>query len=429
MTTKTKRLQAIWCLYDWAHSVWPVIIITFVFPNYFTQQVAESPLQGSIYWGHALTISGILTALIAPLTGVIADTLKNSTLWFRAFTLINILCAYLTWFVMPDSSYVLFSISIIVLGTLMFELSSAFYNSYLTDIAEPKDISRISGIGWGLGYTAGIVCLGLCLTILVLPDKPLFGLLSTDQAQNVRATGIIVGTWYLLFAIPLLRVSFTSHNTSNVSFKTVIQMSYKQCISAFEKSKNTPYIYYYLIIRMIYTDGINTLFAFAGIYAASRFNMGFEDIMYFGIACNISAGIGCFISSWSDSIIGEQRTLQISLVCLSAVTSLLLLVDELHIFWVLALTATLFVGPLQSSSRSLMAKICPEESKGEYFGLYALSGRVTSFLGPMLLTYATQAFSSQTIGMATIILFLVIGAIGMIFLRIPQHLIMPTTSE
>lgn len=429
MIKKDRYHQFVWCLYDWAHTVWPVLIITFVFPNYFTQNVAATPLEGSVYWGHALTISGILTAILAPITGLIADTLHNTSFWFRTLTIINIICAFLLWYVLPDSSYVLYAISVIIIGSLAFELSTAFYNTYLTDIAEPDDISKISGVAWGVGYFAGIICLVICLMTLVLPKEPLFGLLSTQNAANIRAIGPIIGTWYLIFSIPMLCVSSPKKAKSCKSLSKITSMAYQQLIHSVQKSKSTSYIYYYLIVRMIYTDGINTLFAFAGIYAASTYNMGFEDIMYFAIACNLSAGLGCFLGGWSDSNFGEQRTLQFSLTSISILTTALLLVNNIVHFWILALIATLFVGPIQSSSRSLMAKICPEESKGEFFGLYALSGRITSFLGPMLLTYLTQVSQSQAVGMSAIVFFFAIGTIGMFILRIPRHLVLTLKPE
>lgn len=417
--------QFIWCLYDWAHSVWPVLIITFVFPNYFTQSVAETPLQGTLYWGYTLSISGIIIAVLAPISGVITDTFKNSTTWFRGFTLVNILSAFMLWFVLPDPAYVTLALTLVIIGSIAFELSSAIYNTYLTDICDGSDISRISGIGWGVGYIAGIICLVLCLITLVLPDTPMYGLIPTTNQANIRIIGPIVGLWYFIFAIPILRAS-SDNKISTQSIPTIqlIKMTYRQLCQSINLTKNTKYIYYYLLVRMIYTDGINTLFSFAGIYAASTFGMGFEDILYFGIACNISAGLGCFIASYVDSKIGERLTLLISLAALSIITSLLLMVNDYQTFWNLALISTLFVGPIQTSSRSLMAKISPESIKGELFGLYALSGRITAFLGPALLTMVTRVSQSQVTGMATIIIFFVIGFIGLLLVKIPSHLIL-----
>ena len=424
MMKPTKYYQLIWCLYDWAHTVWPVLIITFVFPNYFVNNVASTPAAGNIEWANTMTISGILIALLAPIIGVISDTLRNSTLWFRVFTLLNIACAFSLWYVKPSSDFIFLAMTLTIVGTVGFEVSSALYNGYLTSVTTPKDLSKISGIGWGLGYFSGILCLTFCLFTLVLPDAPMFGLLTKDEYMHIRAIGPIVGIWYLVFSLPMLLQSEPKGQQTKLSVLQILTMSYQQFIQSIHKSKKQPYIYYFLIYRMLYTDGINTLFIFAGIYAAKTFGMSFNEIIPFAIACNLSAGIGCFLASASDSVFGERFTINISLVFLIILLTCLLLINTIVYFWIYALLATLFVGPLQTSSRSLMAKICPPESKGEFFGLYALSGRITSFLGPLFLSLVTQATGSDKLGMATILLFLLIGLIGMAQLKIPHHLLL-----
>ena len=126
------RTKTAWCLYDWAHSVWPVIVITFIFPNYFSREIAPDTFTGSILWGHAMTISGVLIGVMTPMLGVISDTLNNSMLWLRLFTLVNIICSFLLWFAYPDPSSIHYALGIIILGTFAFEVSSAFYNALLT---------------------------------------------------------------------------------------------------------------------------------------------------------------------------------------------------------------------------------------------------------------------------------------------------------
>lgn len=421
----TKYHQFAWCLYDWAHSVWPVLIITFIFSNYFVNSVASNPVEGNIYWANTLTISGIIIAILAPITGVISDTLKNSLSWFRFFTAINIICAYLLWFVQPSPDYMILAMTLCITGSIGFEVSSAFYNSYLVQVTTPKDLSKISGFAWGLGYIAGIFCLGLCLVAIVLPDQPLFGLITKSNAAHIRMIGPIVGTWYLAFSLPILFISSEKSSLQLPPLRSIVHQAFGQVRQSIKKTESTPYIYYFLVYRMIYTDGINTLFSFAGIYAASTFNMGFEDIIYFGIACNLTAGLGCFLASYSDSVFGEKKTIMGSLAILSVTIYFLLTTNDLSTFWSLALIATTFVGPLQTSSRSLMAKMCPLDSQAEFFGLYALSGRITAFLGPLALGFVTSYTGSQTLGMSTIIVFLIIGLIGLAYVNIPEEVILP----
>lgn len=424
MIKATKYHQRIWSIFDWAMSVWPVVIITFVFPNYFINHVCQDAVMGNIYWADTITISGIIIAILAPFIGSVADSLNNATFWLRLFAGINIVCAYLLWFIKPDVAYIHMAMFLVITGAIAFEITSTFYNTYLTHVTKSKsELSRISGIAWGLGYTAGIICLLFCIIVLVSPDKPLFGLLDTDSLEHIRIIGPVVGTWYLIFGSPLLYERLTPEDKSTVSILEVLKKTKAHIINSIRKTKNQSYIYYYLITRMIYTDGINTLFAFAGIYAATTFNMDYKTIMYFGISCNISAGLGCFYASWSDSRFGEPTTIISSLSILVVVLSMLLHIEDFHYFWAYAVLATFFVGPIQASSRSLMAKICPEDAEGEFFGLYALSGKISSFLGPMLLRLVVKLTGSQRLGMGSINLFLLIGIFGMLMLNIPQRCI------
>ncbi|MEC7030463.1 MAG: MFS transporter [Pseudomonadota bacterium] len=431
MITASRYHQFVWCLYDWARTVWPVLIVTFVFPNYFVNNVAPTPAQGNILWAYTMTVASIFIAVLAPIIGTLSDTLNNSTPWFRFFTLINIACAFALWFVKPSPDFVTLATSLTIIGVVGFEVAGALYNGYLSLVTTPKNLSKISGVAWGLGYFSGILCLTFCLATLVIPKSPMFGLLTQEQDMHIRAIGPIVGLWYLAFAIPILLLKDSpphhhqsQHLTSSSTLFHTIKESYSQFITAIKDAKKQPYIYYFLLYRMIYTDGINTLFIFAGIYAAETFGMGFNDIIPFGIACNLSAGIGCFLASASDSVFGEKVTINVSLICLCAFLVILLIVKTLFYFWVFALLATLFLGPLQTSSRSLMAKICPPASRGEFFGLYALTGRVTSFLGPALLGVVSQYTGSQKMGMSTILIFLIVGLIGMLTVKIPNHLIL-----
>ncbi|UTC24229.1 MFS transporter [Candidatus Comchoanobacter bicostacola] len=426
-------LKRAWCLFDWAHSVWPVVIITFVFPNYFTKEIAADSFTGSILWGHAMTLSGLLIGLITPFLGVISDTLGNSMFWLRLFTIINIICAFALWFAYPDPSYIYYSLTFVILGVVAFEVSSAFYNGQLTQICDSDEISKISGLAWGLGYIAGIFCLAIAFILFIKPDIPAFGFSEANHQSHIRIIGPLVGLWYLVFAIPLMLQSEDKFPNKSVINKnehppllTILKSAYRKFIDSIHKAKKTSFIFYYLIIRMIYTDGINTLFAFAGIYAANTFDMDMYGIMIFGIACNLVCGIGAILCGWLDSIIGEQRSITIGLTFITIITAAILSVDTLEAFWVLALLATFFIGPLQASSRSLMAKICPDESRGEFFGLYALSGRITSFLGPLFLTEITLITGSQRSGMSTILIFFIIGLIGMLWLEIPQQLLVAT---
>ena len=175
----------------------------------------------------------------------------------------------------------------------------------------------------------------------------------------------------------------------------------------------------YLIARMIYTDGLNTLFAFGGIYAAGSFGFSLSEIILFGIAINLTAGLGAALFASVDDVIGPKKTILTSLLALSILGICLVIVDSKTLFWAFGLALGIFVGPAQSASRSLMARLAPKESRAEMFGLYAFSGKATAFLGPAILGVVTDTLESQRAGVATIIIFFVVGGIALYFIKEP----------
>jgi len=173
--------------------------------------------------------------------------------------------------------------------------------------------------------------------------------------------------------------------------------------------RDNPAIGWFLLANMIYTDGLTTLFAFGAIYAAGTFGMKLEEVIIFGIALNLSAGIGAFAFAWLDDRLGSRKTIMIGLVCLTAIGAALLVVESKTAFWILGVAIGPFFGPVQAASRSLAARLAPEAQRGQVFGLFALSGRITAFMGPAILGTVTQVFESQRVGMATILPFFVLG--------------------
>lgn len=172
---------------------------------------------------------------------------------------------------------------------------------------------------------------------------------------------------------------------------------------------------------MIYNDGLNTLFAFGGIYAAGTYHLSFQEVLLFGITMNVTAGIGAVSLGWVDDFLGSKATIVISLVCLATFGIPLLFLHHKYAFWAVALVLCIFVGPVQSASRSLMVRlIATKETSTEMFGLYALSGKITAFIGPWILGLLTLTFDSQRVGMATVLVFFVIGALLLLPVKVQE---------
>ncbi len=257
----------------------------------------------------------------------------------------------------------------------------------------------------------------MALVGFVQTDTPWFGL-DAGTAEPVRATALLVAVWFSLFALPLFL--WTPDRPTGERTIEALRDGLMTLISTLRNIGRYAQTARFLLARMIYIDGLNTLFAFGGIYAAGTFGMALDEVILFGIAINVTAGIGAASFAWLDDYIGPKRTILIALGGLIWFGGCLLLATGKVWFWVLALPLGLFVGPTQAASRSFMARLAPPDMRAEMFGLFAFSGKATAFLGPLFLAWTTQAFDSQRVGMATIIVFLALGFLLLLPVRDPR---------
>jgi len=401
------RGRVAWCFYDWANSAFPTVITTFVFAAYFTQAVATDEVSGTAEWGYAVSIAGLAVAVAGPVLGAITDHAGRRKPWLLLFTVLCVIASAALWRVTPDPSSVPWALTLVGVAIFAFEMAMVFYNSMLPDLAPAGRLGRWSGWGWGLGYAGGLACLGVTLIGFVQAETPWFGL-DKDTAEHLRATGPLVALWMGVFALPLFLVT-PDRPSSGVTLAVAIRQGLGTLAATLRRVRDHSQIARFLLARMLYTDGLNTLFAFGGIYAAGSFGLTFEELIVFGIAMNVTAGIGATAFAWVDDLWGAKRVILISIAALSLLGGALVVVEGKTLFWIFGLPLGIFVGPAQSASRSLMARMAPSELTTEMFGLYAFSGKATAFLGPALLALVTQATGSQRLGMATILVFFIVG--------------------
>ena len=408
-----------WALFDWANSAFPTIIITFIFATYFTQGIATDKITGTAQWGYAMSLSALGVAFFSPFLGAIADQTGSRKPWLMFFTLIAVTSSGLLWFSTPDTSSLFWVLIFVGLGNFAFEAGMVFYNAMLPDISPKRLIGRISGWAWGAGYAGGLICLVIALIGFVQTDVPWFGI-TTKNAEHIRATSILVAVWYLVFSLPLFL--FTSDKApTHIGIAPAISKGVSTLLSTLIRVRHYKQIVRYLFARMLYTDGLNTLFAFGGIYAAGTFGFTFTEIIQFGIAINVTSGLGAAGFAWIDDWIGPKKTIIISITALIILGLTILTIESKILFWIFGLMLGIFVGPAQAASRSLMAHLAPPELRTEMFGLYSFAGKATAFLGPAAFAVATDFFQSQRAGMATIIIFFVIGGLFLVLVDEPNR--------
>jgi UMF1 family MFS transporter len=438
-----------WIFFDWAAQPYFTLITTFVFAPYFATHVAPDPATGQSLWGFATAASGIVIALLSPVLGAIADASGRRKPWIAGFGALLVIGASLMWIGKPgDVSVIpplLLAFSIATVGA---EFATVFNNAMMPTLVPPERIGRLSGTGWATGYVGGILSLVLVLGFLAAnPEsgrtlfglKPLFGLDPVSH-QGDRISGPLTGLWFVVFVLPMFL--WTPDYPAKQPLRDALRqglIGLRQTLSELPRQKSLAA---FLLANMIYTDGLVSLFAFGGIYAAGTFGWDTIRIGTFGIILAVAGTFGAWLGGKLDDNLGAKRVIAGSMTILLAAIVAILLVDKEHILFVQVAPpepngplfaaaserAYLFLGcligaaggPLQAASRTLLIRMAPKDRIAQYFGLFALTGKVTSFMGPLLIGIVTAATDSQKAGMATIVLFFVAGLALLARVRAPS---------
>jgi UMF1 family MFS transporter len=435
-----------WMLFDWAAQPFFTVIITFIFGPYFVSRLTDDPAYGQAMWGYTLTISGIAIAIMSPVLGSIADATGPRKPWIGFFAVIKIASLAGLWFAVPGSS-MLYPLIFIILASIAAEFSIVFNDSMMPRLVDEKEAGRVSNIAWGLGYLGGMIVLIAVVGLLaanpesgktILGIPPLFGL-DPETGADARVTGPISAIWYFLFILPMFFLTPDAPK-GTLPAGMAVRTGLKELKETLGTLRHRGGILRFLIARMIFQDGVNGLLALGGTFAAGMFAWQTVELGVYGIILNIVAIGGCLYASRLDAKLGSKRIVVMSLVCLVIATvgivstgpgftlfGLLPLstADSGGLFGtaaekayiVFGLLVGIAFGPVQASSRSYLARSVSPEEAGRYFGLYALSGRATSFLAPASVATITLATGSARIGMMALIAFLVVGLL--VLLRTP----------
>ncbi|MDR7088353.1 MFS transporter [Cellvibrio fibrivorans] len=433
----SKKAVRSWMLFDWAAQPFFTVVITFIFGPYFVSRLASDPVVGQAAWGYTITIAGVVIALMAPILGAVADATGARKRWIAFFAAIKIIALLLLWFAAPGSALWLPMLCVIV-AMIAAEFSIVFNDSMMPRLIAKEDIGRVSNIAWGLGYLGGLIVLFSVLLLLagspetgktLIGIAPLFGL-DAIQGEDARITGPYAALWYLLFILPMFL--FTPDTSKGVPLKSAIVESVSELKNTLRELKQRAGLLRFLIARMIYHDGVNGLILLGGTFAAGMFGWHTIEMGIYGILLLVVAIGGCTFAGLLDARMGSKNVILLSLVCLVIATvgiistgpgySLFGLVkfsvvdsgglfatDAEKAFILFGLLIGLAFGPVQASSRSYMARSVSVDEAGRYFGIYALSGRATTFLATMSVTVLTLYTDSARIGMAALIVFLVVG--------------------
>ena len=402
-----------WALYDFGNSAFTTLIVTFIYSVFFAQQIAPDGNTGTVLWANAIALTAIIVAVSSPFLGALADRGGHRRRYLLLTTVIAIGGSVLLYF--PTPGEVRFALVVFVIANVAFELSGVFYNSYLPDISTPANIGKISGYGWSLGYVGGLLAMGIVLVGFILPESPWFGLATGEEGlfQNYRATTLVVALWFTVFALPMFWWVPEPRQRDSPPLGELLRGTVGQLTNTFKEIRRYGQIARLLVARMIYNDGLVTIFALGPLYATEVFGFTLPEVMYWGLALNLTAGLGAFVMGFLDDRIGGKKTILISLIGLMIATLWATLAPaESKISMFLAgLVVGIFVGPNQAASRSLLGRFVPAEKETEFYGFFAFSGKAIAFMGPLLYALLTTRFGSQRYGIGVIIVFFLVGGL------------------
>ncbi len=424
-----------WALWDWATQPFATVITTFVFSVYITSPLfldpeiralgagnpiydrAEADLSAGL--GLAVGLAGLVVALLAPVLGQRSDTTGRRKLWLGINTALIVVAMASLFFVQGQPSFFVLGVTIVAAGNVFAEIANVHYNAMLVQVSTPTTVGRVSGLGWGLGYLGGIVMLVL---IVVAQSFDWFGIPDEDGLP-IRIIAVCCALWTLLFAIPLfLNVpeAEASPRRAPVSFFKSYVVLVQDIIGLFKTARPT---FWFLLASAVFRDGLAGVFLFGAVIASVTFGFSFNEVIMFGIAANIVAGISTILAGRLDDRFGARWVILVALGGLVITGLAVFFGHEIGpiTFWIGGLILCLFVGPAQSASRSFLARVTPAGREGEIFGLYATTGRAASFLSPMMWALFISIFGAQYWGILGIVLVLLVGFVLMLFVKAPQR--------
>ena len=438
-----------WLMFDWAMQPFFTLVTTFVFAPWFAANLARDPASGQAQWGYATAFAGLVIAVLSPVLGSIADALGRHKPWVAAFGVLMMLGASSLWLAAPGHpAAVALALAGFVVGTIGAEFATVFNNAMMPRLVPPAELGRLSGTGWAVGYVGGLVSLVLVLGFLaaspetgrtLLGFAPLFGL-DPATGAGARATGPLSALWFVVFVLPMFLFTPDSHHGGKAA--ETIGVGLARLADTARDLKAVPSLGRFLLANMIYTDGLVALFAFGGIYAAGVFGWSTIELGIFGILLTITGSLGAWIGGRLDDRFGSKTVVLGALVLLFAMLVLVVSIDRDHILFVVAVAGPagglyagtaakvylaagavigLAAGPLQAASRTQLARMAPPGAAARFYGFFALSGKVTSFMGPLAVAMVTDWTDSQRAGAGVLAIFLVTGFVLMAGVRTPRR--------
>ncbi|GAB5480617.1 MAG: MFS transporter [Parasphingorhabdus sp.] len=448
-----------WAVFEWARNPYYLMVVIYIFAPYFARHVIGADLiasgdldhldadtaqstanaQGQASIAAVIKWAGIIAALTAPILGAALDRGGRLKPLLGVFFALIATCSALLWFALPGGgglpAWVI--MTLLVIAYVSYTYSEVTHNAMLPSAGPPESLSSISGLGLGLGNLAGAIIFGFITMLFILPAmigwpfaEPQFGL-NMDRYEHARLVGPLCAAWITLFSAYFFW-NARDPGTPGASWIAAMREGTGGLIQTFKEAKRYRELLKFLIAHMLYADGMAALLALIAVYYSLFLGWDVLELIIYAIYASIFAFAGGLIGGWLDNTFGVKRALlmEIFLMVLTfgiqlSITqeSLLFGAIENSKVWdsivfetlsdliMLALVSLVAISVTASisSSRTMLVTLAPPGRSGEFFGLYAIAGTITVWMGPLLVETFTLWFNDQRAGIASINLLFAVG--------------------
>ncbi|WP_326823189.1 MFS transporter [Streptosporangium sp. NBC_01756] len=424
-----RREQRGWYFYDWANSAFPTTVLTVFLGPYLTT-IAETAAQGrpyvdvfsfdvrpSAYYSFVVGVAAILQIILMPIAGALADHTGRKRELMGLFAYLGAGATMCFWFV-SDGRYLLGGV-LFVIANLGFAAAFVIYNSFLPEISTPDERDRISAQGWGFGYLGGGLLLAVNLALFLGHES-----LGVSEGESVRIALSSAGLWWAGFTIiPLLRLRNRQTFASGAeNAAQAVAGSFRQLGRTIRELRRYPLTLGFLIAYLIYNDGVQTVISFSATYADKELGLSQTVRIAAILMVQFVAFGGALLLGRMAASYGAKRVVMGALVGWTAVVGVAYFLPKGSAlpFFALGFAIAIVMGGTQALSRSLYSHVIPAGKEAEYYSLYEISDKGSTFLGSFTLGLALQLTDSYRLGIISLVIFFVLGFVLLAAINLPK---------
>jgi len=387
-----KKSQLIpWYLFDFGNSSYATIIVAFVFAVYFKSVISSNEPIGDFYWSLAINIAMIVSAVLNPVCGAIADHSSSKKKFLFFFTILCVIPTALMYF--TGEGTILFALILFIISNIGFQTGMTFYDAFIPEISEPKNYNKVSSTGYAVGYIGSIISVAL-----VFPLK-----------DNPNLLFVICALFFLFFSLPLFLILKEKNVAKEKLNESVIKYGFAKVLNTLKNINHYRNLKNFLISFFLYIDAVNTIIFFAGIYASTTLKFETVELAVFFLIVQITAMCGSFLFGFIGNKIGILKSIFINLIMWTLITLAVFFTNDKTSFYIIGGFAGTFLGSTQSLSRAMMARLVPLEFKTEFFGFYSLFDKTSTLLGPLTFGLVSWLSGSQKFAVLSVGVFFILG--------------------